>query len=405
MTDTDDTDDLLLIPPDFFAIESDSEHSNIDPYYSIVDSLIEQVGNLQNRIRSIESYESFLNNTFDSSPGKKNKMQKHIREFRKYNSSDDLYIPSSTQSTPQKPHTKFKLNSLPASPYLDKFNTNRNISEFTSSATSPNKSKQLPSSSDVKGDSTTINEIDNFLSKVKTIKRLNAAKNLENEFNFNKTITSNKSKSKVPEAFTGDSQVVMPKAQNEVLEPLMTKVKTWQSGDHGEIPEYSFAIYEQQKDNSICNENPYKFQSEDQRYFHKEFPNMSSIANDSVTSNDRFLDSGSSTSDSISQVTTFRNYNKSELLNDPIHTNALNILNMHRQLTENNVKKVSKNQQRSRILNHSAVNNNLGLLNLADMWNTTSSQLLHLNPSQLLQKLQEEKLRRQVGCISFISHL
>lgn len=39
MSDSEDTDDLLLIPPDFFTVQSEPE----PPYYDIVDSLIKQV--------------------------------------------------------------------------------------------------------------------------------------------------------------------------------------------------------------------------------------------------------------------------------------------------------------------------------------------------------------------------
>lgn len=44
-SDTDDTDDLLLIPPDFFLVQSEPE----PPYYSIVDNLIRQV--IKHKIR------------------------------------------------------------------------------------------------------------------------------------------------------------------------------------------------------------------------------------------------------------------------------------------------------------------------------------------------------------------
>lgn len=44
MTDTDDTDELLLIPPDFFVLETDTEPAkDYGPYYNVVDNLITQV--------------------------------------------------------------------------------------------------------------------------------------------------------------------------------------------------------------------------------------------------------------------------------------------------------------------------------------------------------------------------
>lgn len=398
MTDTDDTDDLLLIPPDFFAIESDSGQSNIDPYYSVVDSLIEQVSNLQSRIKSIESSESFLSNSPNNSFNKKTRMQNHIKEFRKYNSSDDIYVPSSTQSTPQRPHTKFKLNSLPASPYVDKFNHNRNFLEVKSLLSSPNRTKQSPSSSVHKGDSSTLSEVDTFLSKVKTIQRLNAVRNLENEFNYNEPPQKNNTQKEQPECIT-------EKLTNTLLQPEVTKKQVVSCDNNKDsVPDYNLGIRDQMynlQENRLPHKEKFsEFQGGNEKDLSNEYPNVSSITNQTLSSVDRYPDSESTTSESFSQVTAFKNHNKSDILTDPIHANALNILNMHKELTENSAKKTSKiyeKDHRKKKSIHSTVNENLGLLSLADIWSTSSSQMLNLNPSQLVQKLQEEKLRRQVN--------
>lgn len=390
MTDTDDTDDLLLIPPDFFTIESDLGTSNIDPYYNIVGSLIEQVGNLQTRIKSIESSESFITISPEASISN-SRMQK--RDFRKYNSTDDIYLPSSTQSTPQKPHSKFKLNSLPPTPYLDKHYIEKNLLDMKSPSPSRNKQSHLD-----KSENNTLSEVDTFLSKVKTIKRHQAVRNLEHEFQCNDTI-STASKCKEPEEVIEKNSIIVPNVQMENIELPSTKQKFWQAGDNREsVPDYGYGVRDQllpQREKSLFND---MYQSGDQNYVSGDHNlNLSSLTNNSFASESRYIDSESSTSDTISQVTAFKNFNKSQVSNDPIHTNALKILNEHKQLTENNAKKTLKKSQREiRSSKQSELNENLKLLNLADIWNTTNSQILQLSSSQLLQKIHEEKLRRQV---------
>lgn len=398
MTDTDDTDDLLLIPPDFFTVKSDSEQSNIDPYYSVVDSLIDQVSNLQTRIKSIESSDSFLTNSPNNSYSQKARMQKHIKQFRKYNSSDDIYIPSSTQSTPQRPHSKFKMNSLPGTPYVDKFNHHRNVLELSSLSPSSIRSKHSASHSVSRGDNSTINEVDTFLSKVKTIQRFKAVRNLENEFNFNEPnqeITMDSPKKQ-------QSEIVRDKSKSQMPEAPVLKEQDAPCGNNKDsVPDYDLGIrnqlYKCQQENELSHkEKITHFQTDNEKDFSNDYPHLSSFTNQTLT--DRYTNSESSTSESFSHITTLKNYSKHELLTDPIHTNALNILNMHKQLTEKSTRKSSKihEDNRPKKPNNSTVDDNLGLLSLADIWNATSSQMLHLNPSQIIQKFQEEKLRRQV---------
>lgn len=120
MTDTDDTDDLL-IPQDFFVIESeDSEHGGSSSrYFSVVDSLIEKVDTLKKRIKSIESRETLLSTSLETTLDRSYNMQK---PEHKLNRSDNLFPVKSAQCTPQKPYNKFGLNSLPASPNSYRFN-------------------------------------------------------------------------------------------------------------------------------------------------------------------------------------------------------------------------------------------------------------------------------------------
>lgn len=80
----------------------------------------------------------------------------------------------STQSTPQKPKTKFKLSSLPSSPSTDRYSPTRlrtNLFAPRKPANSYQDIDSQTSSSKVK--SSILSEIDEFISNVKTIERIN----------------------------------------------------------------------------------------------------------------------------------------------------------------------------------------------------------------------------------------
>lgn len=62
MSDTDDTDVLLLIPPDFFLVHSDTDSSLDDiwpEHYklhcNLVRNITEEIGDIKNRLNSIEN--------------------------------------------------------------------------------------------------------------------------------------------------------------------------------------------------------------------------------------------------------------------------------------------------------------------------------------------------------------
>ncbi|CAH1134996.1 unnamed protein product [Ceutorhynchus assimilis] len=84
---------------------------------------------------------------------------------RRYYSHDDLYQPSSTQTTPQKLSSdRNKLNSLPNTPSINKKNNVR--------FSSPNH----------KDNPEVLHEIDTFISNVKTIQRNHAVRSLQHDF-------------------------------------------------------------------------------------------------------------------------------------------------------------------------------------------------------------------------------
>lgn len=189
MTDTDDTDELLGTRLNIPNVLND-----LGPYYNTVDTLITQVSNLEHRINYIET-SSDISLVSDCLM-----MQSPSRRRQKA---------SSAQNTPVKPRTKFTINSLPNSPDLERL-----------------KSKQCNEKGQVLG------EIDSFLSNVKLIKRLNAVRNLEDNYissEINRKLDLN------------DVNELLKDL--EVKEKPIIKETTWQSGDIIEsVPDYGFGI-------------------------------------------------------------------------------------------------------------------------------------------------------------------
>ncbi|KAG5895372.1 hypothetical protein JTB14_029596 [Gonioctena quinquepunctata] len=296
--------------------ESDSGHStSVGPYYNIVSKLITQVDNLKNRLSSIESSESF--------------------GYRKYNSTDDICLPSSTQSTPQKPLAKFKLNSLPASPNIDRF--------------SPGK-----------------------------------------KFGTNREAWATKTGSPARE----DERMLV-----STEEPVSARKTTWQSGDDiHSVPDLGKGVRE--AIHKGCD------REKGQRY--PQHISSLNSTNNSLSSFDKYPLSDSSTDST--QLTRYERQKRSrtDLTSSPLHSNALSILNMHKQLLEDSAQKrndrgrAREHKQRSHNTIANSLGRNLGLLSLADIWSNNSQ--IQLDESQLSQKLQEEKLRRQ-HCEDLIQEL
>ncbi|CAH1164824.1 unnamed protein product [Phyllotreta striolata] len=336
MTDTDDTDELLLIPPDFFSIESDSNHPDSVPqYYNIVDKLIKQVDSLQTRLKSIE--------TSKASDFALNMDTK--QDFRRFNSTDDLPTRGSfsAQNTPQKPSSKFRLSSLPNSPNIDRFNYERKNfnSKFTDdSALNSKHARDQP-----------INEVDTFLSKVKSIQRLSTVRNLENDFDNYKT--------------------TKPKE-----EPYALKT-TWQCGDNKDsVPDYGMGMRDALYDNDKLKSDNF----------------------DSLSPPDRHRSFSDSSTDSTLTTAYAKSKSNRTDSQDPIHFNALKAIDMHKKLMEESSVKRTPYKKKSR----SSVGEELGLMNLADIWGNKGRA--NLNVPELMQKLQEEKCRRQ-HCENIIQEL
>ncbi|RZC34570.1 SMC N, IncA, CALCOCO1 and/or DUF3584 domain containing protein [Asbolus verrucosus] len=225
MSETDDTDELLIIPPDFFLNNPACYSDNLGPYYGVVDSLITQVNQLEDRINFIESSSEVSISLLSNSP----EMQSPSR-VRKFGSSDDLQgkiYSASTQNTPQKPRTKFTLNSLPNSPDVDRFRK------------TPPKPRGGAPKSKKANVNPMLEEIDSFVSNVKLIKRLNAVRNLENDFsNFeNKNLDMHQL-----DEMLNEMDLQQKKMEKDKEKPIV-KEKAWQAGDNvNTVPDYGYGM-------------------------------------------------------------------------------------------------------------------------------------------------------------------
>lgn len=288
MTDTDDTDELLITRPDYLNVLDD-----LGPYYNTVDNLITQVSNLENRINYIESSSdiSLVSDCLMMQSPPRRKPQA-----------------SSTQNTPIKPRTKFTANSLPNSPDLECLKRNR--------------SKKNQEKSPVLG------EIDSFLSNVKLIKRLNTVRNCDN-------YASNEMNRKLD---LNDVNELLKDL--EVKEKPIIKEKQWQCGDVIEsIPDYGFGI---------------------RRCLYPEFKQTSTIPD----------------------CPGEKNQNQAESSSEDTQRTA-----------------IERGPYKTRLEKSKGSDDyNLELMSLSRLWNSQGIQEI----GGFQQKLQEERLRREVGRYIFI---
>lgn len=200
MSDSDDTDVLLLIPPDFFLVPSDSEESYNGNKYSVVDNLISQVHNLENRVTQIEHNSDISHFGSISSNSTLIPLSEMSEDFRNrdYRAPYEGYVPTSTKSTPQKPRNKLSLTSLPSTPSNSstRFKKPLQRSRLTVRGPQINHHNQstdadesvISVSPNKVNNKKILHEIDKFLTSVKTIQSAknsaNAQKNLNPSFNI-----------------------------------------------------------------------------------------------------------------------------------------------------------------------------------------------------------------------------
>ncbi|KAK3925427.1 Centrobin [Frankliniella fusca] len=118
MSDSDDTEVLLLIPPDFFLVNSsdDDSVSNIDGLVerTVVNDLISHVNELENRVAEIERKDTSTLKLNDSSSSLNSSFSANFINTEMNPSSKHLGSTSSLNTSPSRRVTRF--NSLPPTP-------------------------------------------------------------------------------------------------------------------------------------------------------------------------------------------------------------------------------------------------------------------------------------------------
>uniref|UniRef100_A0AAR5PQI3 Uncharacterized protein n=1 Tax=Dendroctonus ponderosae TaxID=77166 RepID=A0AAR5PQI3_DENPD len=323
------------------------------PYFGIVDSLIKQVSNLQDRIEGIESMSDVS-------------LSSHIVQLPDLESSPNMYK--------KQPNAKSQMEAS---------NTKMTTENGRKSS---NQDEELQE---------TIRQLDRHSEKIAVEKR--------------------------------------PKADGLVQEPI-GEVNAWQCGDNiNSVPEYGAGFRNQLYSQKEA-KHPYS------KFTLTQPESTTTDLTSTNTSLEKSLDSSSDSTqltayhkltrkEGLGQFATqlqtehkepsipnFKKYpppfdasyndvykidqERNELLHSPLHDNALSILNMHKQLLENS-KVASKDERVPKKRGINTLSNNMGLLSLADIWD---SNRVSQSPSKLTQKIQEERLRRQ-HCEQLIQEL
>ncbi|KAK5649297.1 hypothetical protein RI129_000326 [Pyrocoelia pectoralis] len=395
MSDTDDTDNLLLIPPDFFTIHSDAEDATkpYGPYYRIVDSLITQVNKLENRVNTISTPSSSLVNSLDNFSDPAQLMS----GARKYNSLEDLsqeIYTKSNQTTPQKPKSN-RLSSLPNTP------STKQYSPIKSKPNVHHGRRSIPSNTPTD----MLNEIDTFISNVKTIQKFQTARNLNFEFD---------TKPKGDSINLNDIDHLLESQQrfkdNKVreTETVCLRENQWQVGDTiDSVPDRGMGMREFLYKDQVKTQNLFDRGHQEQQENFQTLtttgigpPELSTCNSESVYSGNPSLSTDST------QTTAYR----TNIEPNAIHANAAQILNKHKRLlsSQNTLRSTADNRLHSQRSNNSIdfepiTKNNLALLSLSDLWSHTND-LQHADRYRFINKLQEEKLRRQ-HCEELIQNL
>lgn len=383
MSETDDTDELILIPPDFFVTDDLEVPYLSGPYYNVVDSLISQVNNLESRLNLIET-KSEYSSAHHSLVG-----TEFMSAIRKYSSSDDInkvvrdgYF-DSTQSTPQKPQTRFKLGSC-ASTSTDRYSPRKkNIFSPTKVNLNIGKIKENSQNYQRKNEATKeiLQEIDQYIYNMQNSKE-------------NSTKSENISKDSLN---LKDLDYMLRKIDQQ------THQFDVQDSLRDNLPK-------QNVNNIECNtqmkfqQNPLPLQKNAGH-----LPSTSDVSSYNESANEK-TDSISSSSDST-QMTALPNttsrlhaggdYNYGQIRSNGSSSQLGNQNYMQSQSKvqgqrdSRNVKQtISQNSSRQHQAN---ARQDYRLLSLSHLWNRTNETEEYLTREEkTLQKLEEEKLRRQV---------
>ncbi|KAL3280256.1 hypothetical protein HHI36_017751 [Cryptolaemus montrouzieri] len=447
MSESDDTDELLLMPT---QIEDNHISENFVPYYHIVDKLITQVSKLRSRITSIE-------NSSDVSLGSITNSMDTLLNMRSSDSSNACRrcysyeslpnhselprssIPQcfSTQSTPQKPRSKLMLKSFPYSPSYDE-----NLKQFKKplhrSGVPRDKIEESHKYNQIgihkqplTEENNIIQEIDNFLSNVKPAAKNGAARSLE----FDKF--TNEYMEKQSRTLFDVQQILKEMDQQEEKIKNMYEDRTEKSSVVDSEKNEPRNTIEWKKgletlsltssDSSLTDKSTVLYR-----------PVSKKTENTRQTTNDKRLNITESRNNLVSQalgISQQDEKNKKDVDNRPsetstgdmertlaenlsssshftrksvsspqfdVHSNAKDALLLHKKLL-NETQSPEFGTSSSKKLIRPGSDPRLGSVSLVNLWSMGNSEPAN-NPDKCVQKLQEEKLRR-THCEELIQQL
>lgn len=297
----------------------------------------------------------------------------------------------STQSTPQKPRTKFKLNSLPSSPNADRYSPRRprtnlfapkNYGRSYQDTVDTNHLAHTDSQSSSKVKSNVLSEVDEFISNVKTIERINKGK----EYDAARRRLD-----------VEDINKLIQKLENEDEKQGATKVATWKCGDNADsVPDYGTGMkYVMYKDRDVKEANEEKTSAKTTSPLSKnKKPSQKTI----TTTDSYITEEVRSATSSEDTQTTALHYVKSapeisQLPPENFTRENKVTLTYKRDVRQNFPGSYAGDAVKSSVPSIDS----LKLLSLRDLWNQKEGGEYNAGEkTRLLQKLEEEKLRRQV---------
>lgn len=290
----------------------------------------------------------------------------------------------SAQSTPQKPRTKFKLNSLPSSPTSDRFSPRRPKTNLFAPKSYSFKSSQdldFGDSRNSRSKSAILSEIDEFISNVKTIERLD------------------KERSRLD---ADDLSKLMNKLDRK--NDATVKVSAWQCGDDANsIPDRGSGLkYILYKDREAKESSETKKGTETAASKPKDQHTSQKTLQ---TNSDSYIteEVRSVTSSEDTQTTAVHYVKSAPEVAQKADTQDSLTVTYKRDIKKNFPGTLPSETAKSSVPSLDS----LRLLSLRDLWGQkeSSAEVGGGERTKLLQKLEEEKLRRQVikkyFCIDF----
>lgn len=393
MSESDDTEELLSVTPQID--DNISIGDNFSPYFHIVDKLITQVYKLNHKISNIERFNSDI--VSNSSIDKQTMSNDEFTNCRRCASLESLpqrlekntihpYLPSSAQSTPQKPRHKLMLKTLTGPEKNEKFindpipNLNLPLETLCSSSKTHD-----PNSENLKKEKHLLTEIDNLLSNFKgVVKKPDISRNLNEEF---KMIDNYDQTHKVVD----EVKQVLKEMDEQQLK--INHIYDDKLSDH--IKKFNALLVEAGRGSEKLNR---ELESKNKKL-------------DELNKNcsPKTLDQNPPRSPLQLGDLNFPDVTKkNDHLGYDIYSTAQNTLNLHKRLLKNDKKSPQMLSPNDNYIFEKSIefsqSTNLGKLSLVDLWNSNCSGATEKNPEKCLQRLHEEKLRR-THCEELIQQL